>query len=202
MHYIVSYSLPRTGGGLPNFMVRPSLAAWFAPHRRGSTVSVAMTRYTDAVCPAQAGVYPQRLAGPKRWMSLPRTGGGLPLRQYRFWQQDGFAPHRRGSTCTSKRQRPVRGVCPAQAGVYPAHGRPLTPKHRLPRTGGGLPTQYISKPKATTFAPHRRGSTEESRMARPIHAVCPAQAGVYPMEILRDARGPGLPRTGGGLPLY
>ena len=62
------------------------------------------------------------------------------------------------------------------------------------------------------FAPPRRGSTDFRDHSTDHHPVCPAQAGVYRQQDHTDrrirfaprrgARRSGLPRPGGGLPLY
>ena len=93
-----------------------------------------------------------------------------------------FAPHRRGSTAVAAQVRKENLVCPAQAGVY-LWKKHITPASiSLPRTGGGLPPILKRLGMRDSFAPHRRGSTRDRPNQQISHAVCPAQAGVYPSE--------------------
>ena len=111
---------------------------------------------------------------------MPRTGGGLPSREFDRDNTVLFAPHRRGSTVGIRGTVIIRNVCPAQAGVYPEHPFVRGKRGRLPRTGGGLPIQCINPQDFQRFAPHRRGSTPIVVMPAGLEIVCPAQAGVYP----------------------
>ena len=113
-----SWRLPRTGGGLPRLDYGSRNVTLFAPHRRGSTPAPLDHPSSICVCPAQAGVYPDRVEPGGGSECLPRTGGGLPFQAHPGGHLRSFAPHRRGSTPLGITVGGPGAVCPAQAGVY------------------------------------------------------------------------------------
>ena len=195
-----SDSLPRTRGGLPCACPAPRGIAPFAPHTRGSTLTLQNSHQSADVCPAHAGVYPDLSASSGRYMRLPRTRGvypclgtcrpvqrrlprtrgGLPDLADLAAKDDPFAPHTRGSTLRSHRRLCWGLVCPAHAGVYLGLLPWTWSLACLPRTRGGLPPAIPYDPFIGKFAPHTRGSTVPRAFQNRDRAVCPAHAGVYP----------------------
>ena len=98
--------LPRTRGGLPFRGPLLDVAKVFAPHTRGSTGAGKNGRKARLVCPAHAGVYPNRNGeyeiGLRSDDRLPRTRGGLPEYPTRASVTPRFAPHTRG--CQGRRE--------------------------------------------------------------------------------------------------
>ena len=133
-------------------------------------------------------------------MSLPRTRGGLPQSKTAERRYGPFAPHTRGSTGGFIFFSVAKEVCPAHAGVYPKGSVGHEPSAGLPRTRGGLPSGSLGTSTNVVFAPHTRGSTVVFVPLPPSALVCPAHAGVYPLQQPCRRYDRCLPRTRGGLP--
>ena len=111
-------SLPRTRGGLPLSFLGASTIGRFAPHTRGSTLSLLALPRRLFVCPAHAGVYRNDATERIGCSGLPRTRGGLPAIFQHCITLTAFAPHTRGSTRRDGLADDYEMVCPAHAGVY------------------------------------------------------------------------------------
>ena len=192
--------MPRTRGDPPSIVRNPAYKRSFAPHTRGSTISIRGDGMQDEVCPAHAGIHPTRHQRRSSYYRLPRTRGDPPLHDTPSVEGCQFAPHTRGSTATRILAKPMATVCPAHAGIHlhkqldlgvPKTFAPHTRGSTLPAAGFATCTAvcpahagiHLSRHKGlrltVAFAPHTRGSTYDAISVSLCIRVCPAHAGIH-----------------------
>ena len=191
---------PRTRGGLPSRMVRPSGVIRSSPHPRGSSGPLSGVPGAGAVVPAPAGVFPNSSASTSGGSSRPRTRGGLPAPQGRRLEHGLSSPHPRGSSCGDALPETETEVVPAPAGVFRPRGGAGFARLSRPRTRGGLPFATAVPSERSLSSPHPRGSSSVVRQANEWPRVVPAPAGVFRRPVAAGRSSRRRPRTRGGLP--
>ena len=183
MHtFVHDSSLPRASGDRPSSTTPTRCASESAPRERGSTLGDAGLSRAAGVCPARAGIDPTPATGGPVPSGLPRASGDRPLPYAHRIEFDGSAPRERGSTCL--RSTPLRRstVCPARAGIDPRRPRPSATSSGLPRASGDRPSRSSVAPWFSRSAPRERGSTRYAAGFGWASAVCPARAGIDPVD--------------------
>ena len=192
--------LPRASGDRPANPFRGSAKLSSAPRERGSTRATRPRSTPSAVCPARAGIDPNRSADAMPAPRLPRASGDRPRHAAQLPVLAGSAPRERGSTLTSKLSARTGGVCPARAGIDRTRVNDGHDEAGLPRASGDRPAPVLGADLGGGSAPRERGSTSP-KFAREIEAkVCPARAGIDLSLACAVSLLASLPRASGDRP--
>ena len=154
-------TLPRSGGGISDFITHVSVAASSSPLRRGYFQGRGGVSLFYSLFPAQArGISQAGSPGDS-------AGGSSPLRR-------GYFLHRRYRGLH-------RGLFPAQAGVFPCAGHLRLVKNPLPRSGGGISLPFRGTLTNSSSSPLRRGGISPLvRIIVPAKVSSPLRRGYFP----------------------
>ena len=129
------------------------------PHARGSTVLSHAPIASSTVYPACAGIHPGKQTSSPHMESLPRMRGDPPFISTHVRLLEESTPHARGSTLFYVRERDIRAVYPACAGIHPRSASATPSIYRLPRMRGDPPLVLYTLFSFVLSTPHARGST-------------------------------------------
>ena len=158
------------------------------------------TRFTTrCVFPAHAGVFLIGVHDHRHRTGLPRSCGGVSCLLSILVFHSRSSPLMRGCFHTRATRRVCRPVFPAHAGVFPHIDRSKTFKKSLPRSCGGVSTDFVLKMAAEESSPLMRGCFSLDVRQRSGPGVFPAHAGVFPQVPYPRAVRSSLPRSCGGV---
>ena len=133
-------------------------------------------------------------------LSLPHAGGGVPTLTASASVFCRSSPRRRGCSRALFGFLHERFVFPTQAGVFPQADPVAAAADRLPRAGGGVPSEMGVRKVNLPSSPRRRGCSLLVPSIGSNAHVFPAQAGVFPSHTCSGWSRPRLPRADGGVP--
>ena len=156
-------------------------------------------KMTTVSSPRKRGCFSKNRGGIAAHPGLPRASGGVsPLRFFDRFQCTS-SPRKRG--CFQLRRRLLVGVVvfPAQAGVFQRRRAPLWITLCLPRASGGVSRPHAGLLQVPQSSPRKRGCFSTTCPIGAAGSVFPAQAGVFPTELLKGRYSRSLPRASGGV---
>ena len=120
------------------------------------------------------------------WRRLPRASGGVSRCGFRISAAKKSSPRKRGCFFRDLVRRAPFLVFPAQAGVF------LITKNNgmivwgLPRASGGVSIRHCYSSSALRSSPRKRGCFSRLPALSVCVSVFPAQAGVFPVQIVKQ----------------
>ena len=132
---------------------------------------------------------------------MPRTRGDGPVGNIGNFSRYSFAPHTRGWSHALDEYQQHDALCPAHAGMVPAHHLATPTGGSLPRTRGDGPALAWARQLCPLFAPHTRGWSRRVFCRGISTNLCPAHAGMVPYGFRRRPQFGTLPRTRGDGPI-
>ncbi len=212
-------ALPRSGGGISGYLISGWVHKDSSPLRRGYFPLHNHPQQMAVLFPAQAGVFPVASGIAAVGGTLPRSGGGISIPDACKSITDSSSPLRRGYFQKAQQVPWKHRLFPAQAGVFPFRPLACWRRESLPRSGGGISCHPLRRYHTGCSSPLRRGYFLESKLSEATTAssplrrgyflltppcgtsggLFPAQAGVFPVLILKVNLTPTLPRSGGGI---
>ncbi len=192
--------VPAHAGVVPGTCLRRRRRRGGPRARGGGPTSIGPPAAVQRVVPAHAGVVPCSGSTALPWSGGPRARGGGPDEVRRLLGLGGWSPRTRGWSLQAPRERPLRGVVPAHAGVVPARQPTGRCGGSGPRARGGGPMRRRLMTTSASWSPRTRGWSRLREAELVFDHVVPAHAGVVPRPPSPRAASRRGPRARGGGP--
>ena len=156
----------------------------FVPRMRGWSNRYRPEDFFPCICPAYAGMILKHWFRMFLPMHLSRVCGDDPGFLVRGNRKEEFVPRMRGWSYLWSRKRQKRWICPAYAGMILQGLENRLKENDLSRVCGDDPIKGAIMSTEKLFVPRMRGWSRSRSGKRRTQLICPAYAGMIPVEVL------------------